>query len=68
MSQAPLLVTPAVHELRPSGEKYLMQQAGDRWGLRYQECDSMEAAYQRRRMDRIEAQLAALGAGGDLPQ
>lgn len=36
--------------------------AGDRWGLRYDECFALEAAYQRRRMDRIEARLAALGA------
>ncbi|HEY0116295.1 MAG TPA: tail fiber domain-containing protein [Allosphingosinicella sp.] len=36
--------------------------AGDRWGLRYTECFSIEAAYQRRRMARIEARLAALEA------
>lgn len=34
--------------------------AGSRWGLRYDECQAMEAAYQRRRMDRLEAQVAAL--------
>lgn len=32
--------------------------AGDRWGLRYEECFAIEAAWQRRRMDRIEARLA----------
>lgn len=32
-----------------------VQKAGDRYGLRYEECFAMEAAYQRRRMDRIEA-------------
>lgn len=36
------------------------REAGSRWGLRYDECFAMEAAYQRRRMDRIEAQIAAL--------
>ncbi|SEI67938.1 Chaperone of endosialidase [Sphingobium sp. AP50] len=37
-------------------------EAGDRWGLRYDECFALEAAWQRRRMDRIEAQIAALTA------
>lgn len=36
--------------------------AGDRWGLRYEECLVLEAAYQRRRMADIEARLAALEA------
>ncbi|WP_375187759.1 tail fiber domain-containing protein [Sphingobium yanoikuyae] len=31
--------------------------AGNRWGLRYEECFAIEAAYQRRRMDRLEAML-----------
>lgn len=35
--------------------------AGNRWGLRYTECFALEAAYQRRRMDRIEAALTSLG-------
>jgi hypothetical protein len=38
------------------------REAGDLWGLRYDECFALEAAWQRRRMDRIEAQLAALAA------
>lgn len=38
--------------------------AGNRYSLRYEECLCMEAAYQRRRADRIEARLAALEAGG----
>jgi len=33
--------------------------AGDRWGLRYDECFAVEAAYQRRRMDRLEALISA---------
>ena len=36
--------------------------AGNRYSLRYEECLCMEAAYQRRRADRIEARLAALEA------
>lgn len=35
--------------------------AGNRWGLRYTECFAVEAAYQRRRIDRIEAALTSLG-------
>ncbi|WP_311271094.1 tail fiber domain-containing protein [Sphingobium sp. WCS2017Hpa-17] len=43
-----------------TGETEVMQEAreaGDRWGLRYEECFAVEAAYQRRRMDKIEALL-----------
>lgn len=36
--------------------------AGNRYALRYEECLTMEAAYQRRRADRIEARLAMLEA------
>lgn len=39
--------------------------AGDRWGLRYTEALIVEAAYQRRRSDRIEARLGALEAPGN---
>lgn len=39
--------------------------AGDRWGLRYDECFALEAAWQRRAIARIEARLALLeGASG----
>lgn len=31
--------------------------AGDRYGLRYEECFAIEAAYQRRRMDRLEGAI-----------
>lgn len=34
--------------------------AGDRWSLRYEECLALEAAWQRRRGDRLEAAIAAL--------
>lgn len=36
--------------------------AGDRYGLRYAECEAMEAAYQRREIGRLRTQLAALQA------
>lgn len=40
--------------------------AGDRWGLRYDECFAIEAAWQRREMARLHARLAALeAAAGD---
>lgn len=34
--------------------------AGDRWGLRYDECQALEAAYQRRRIAKLEAAIVAL--------
>lgn len=37
-------------------------EAGDKWSVRYEEALSMEAAYQRRRADRMEQRLAALEA------
>jgi hypothetical protein len=50
-----------VTESYDTGEVEVIQaarEAGDRWGLRYEECFAVEAAYQRRRMDRIEARMA----------
>ncbi|APO67254.1 peptidase S74 family domain-containing protein [Rhizobium gallicum] len=44
-------------EIVPTGEKRLATPAGNRYGLRYEECFAVEVAYQRRRMDRIEAKL-----------
>ena len=41
-------------------ERRLITPAGDRYSGRYEEALVMEAAYQRRRADRIEARLAAL--------
>ncbi|SCW69405.1 Chaperone of endosialidase [Sphingobium faniae] len=45
------------HVVRPGRD------AGDRWGLRYEECLALEAAWQRRRIAGIEAALAQLGGG-----
>lgn len=44
--------------------KVLVTPAGNRWGLRYSELLIVEAAYQRRRADRIEARLDALEKKG----
>lgn len=38
------------------------QQAGNRWGIRADQCLFLEAAYQRRRAERIEARLTAIEA------
>ena len=41
-------------------EKRLVTSAGDRYGIRYSEALCVEAAYQRRRAERLEKRLAAL--------
>lgn len=41
-------------------EKRLVLSAGDRYGIRYEEALCVEAAYQRRRADKLEERLAAL--------
>lgn len=46
--------------LRESGDMKLVRTAGNRWGIRADQCLFLEAAYQRRRCDRIEGRLAAL--------
>lgn len=43
-----------------TGKTKRVKEAGDIWGLRYDECQAIEAAYQRRRLDRLEAALASL--------
>lgn len=54
------LVEEEVIEQRDTGEVKVTREAGDLWGIRADQCLFMEAAYQRRRCDRIEARLAAL--------
>lgn len=44
----------------PTGETRVTLEAGDRWSLRYEECLALEAAWQRRRGDRLEAAIAAI--------
>lgn len=57
---------PAEAEER-DGEDVLIRparEAGERWGLRYEECLALEAAWQRRRIDRIEALVLGGGNAG----
>ncbi|WIA55156.1 tail fiber domain-containing protein [Sphingobium sp. WTD-1] len=57
---------PAEAEER-DGEDVLIRparEAGERWGLRYEECLALEAAWQRRRIDRIEALVSGGGNAG----
>ena len=43
-----------------TGEVQLVRAAGNRWGIRADQCLFLEAAYQRRRSDRIEQRLIEL--------
>lgn len=43
-----------------TGEVQLVRAAGNRWGIRADQCLFLEAAYQRRRADHIEHRLAVL--------
>lgn len=43
-----------------TGETRVTLEAGDRWGLRYDECQAIEAAWNRRELSRMAARLAAL--------
>lgn len=45
----------------PTGQKKLVKEAGNVYGLRYEECFVLEAAYQRRRLDRLEALITKTG-------
>lgn len=49
-------------EAYETGEMRLVLAAGHRWGIRPDQCLFLEAAYQRRRCDRIEARLTSIGA------
>ncbi|WP_343526751.1 tail fiber domain-containing protein [Sphingomonas sp.] len=59
---------PAVEEERdeageiitPASPAQPGHEEGERWGLRYDECQAVEAAYQRRRIARLEEMVAAL--------
>lgn len=49
------------YEKDEDGNDVLVQKAGSRWGIRPDQCLFLEAAYQRRRCERIEARLSAAG-------
>ena len=53
------IVTPAVYRTENVVIKPAVE-AGNRYGIRYEEALCMEAAYQRRRADRIESRIAVL--------
>ncbi|WP_157839659.1 tail fiber domain-containing protein, partial [Comamonas testosteroni] len=60
-----------VEELHETGEQRLVLAAGDRWGIRPDQCLFLEAAYQRRRSSRMEIRLKRLedlGGLDPLPQ
>lgn len=62
---APAVLDAEGNEVEPAQthtERRLVMEAGDRYGIRYSEALCMEAAYQRRRADRLEARIAALEA------
>lgn len=54
------IIEPAVHKEQVTVIPAVA--AGSRYGIRYEEAHSMEAAYQRRRADRLEARLDAIEA------
>lgn len=58
---APLVMAPAWREEIEPEKTELARSAGHSWGLRPDQCLWVEVAYQRRRMDRLEARVAALG-------
>jgi hypothetical protein len=43
-----------------TGKTKVTKPAGDRWGLRENECQAIEAAYKRRELSRMESRLALL--------
>ena len=49
-----------VEEEYDTGEKVLVREAGNRWGIRADQCLWLEAAYLRRRLERIEERLSVL--------
>lgn len=50
------------YDMDENGVQHKVKDAGDRYSLRYEEALAMEAAYQRRKADRLEARIAALEA------
>jgi Chaperone of endosialidase len=49
-------------EAVPTGKELTEQEAGDRWGLRYDECFAIEAAWHRRELTRLH-ELLTVNAG-----
>lgn len=55
-------IVETVKQMMPTGETTLVREAGNAYGLRYEECFALEAAYQRRRAARSEALLSSFEA------
>lgn len=55
-------IEPARIEQVDTGGTRVTLEAGDRWGLRYDECQAMEAAWQRRELARKDVLIADLSA------
>jgi Chaperone of endosialidase len=49
-------------EAAPTGKELIEKEAGDRWGLRYDECFAIEAAWHRRELTRLH-ELLTVNAG-----
>jgi Chaperone of endosialidase len=47
-------------EMVDTGKTRVTLEPGDRWGLRYEECQAIEAAWQRRELARMAARIAEL--------
>ena len=45
--------------LQRSTRRLSLTEAGERWGLRYDECFALEAAWQRREIERMAARVGA---------
>lgn len=56
------IVNEEYEETVDTGETRVTLEAGNRWGLRYDECFALEAAWQRREIRRMSARLAELEA------
>ena len=60
LSPRAVLVDEDYQEQVDTGKTRVTLEAGDRWGLRYDECFAMEAAWQRREIIRQNDRIAAL--------
>lgn len=49
-----------VTDTRPTGKTKVTREAGERWSLRYDECQALESAWQRREITALRAAVTAL--------
>lgn len=64
MSHVPVMedYTDTIEQMFETGEVRVVREAGELWNLRYDECDAMEAAWNRREREREKARNDALEA------